>query len=377
MKNRTLQKTLSRRRCLRLCAGAGAFAAIPVTMPARAAAGIENTAPAEFWEKMSMDRVTCSLCPTGCIIKDGKRSDCLVRVNIKGELRTLNYARPCSLNNDPVEKKPLFHYRPGTLSFSLATAGCNLKCKFCQNWQISQSRPEDIAHRYVTPEQIVQMARHNGSRSIAFTYSEPVVFYEYMRDIAKAAAGTGIGRVMISNGYIEKKPFSELLNNLDAVKIDFKAFSEKFYSEVCAGHLKPVLDSLRLVREKGVWLEMVVLTIPTLNDDPREIEAMCRWIRQQLGADVPLHFTRFHPTYKMRDLPPTPVSTLEKAREIGLNEGLHYVYAGNVPGHSSENTYCHNCGELLIRRVGFRVVDNAISDGRCPKCKKPIPGIWK
>ncbi len=367
-------RTLTRREMIAL-AGAGAAAAC-LGRSERVLAQSGRPVTAAFWDKMDDGRVGCRLCPNQCLISPGKRGDCQVRENQGGELKTLVYGRPCSLNHDPIEKKPLFHYRPGTMAFSLATAGCNFKCRFCQNWEISQFPPEKVPSRDASPEAIVTMASSADSRSIAFTYSEPVVYYEFVRDICRAARGTGLGRVIISNGYIEREPLEKLLPDLDAVKIDFKSFSEGFYGSVCSGHLQPVLGSIELIKAKGVWLELVVLIIPTLNDNPREIEMMCRWIFQKLGPDVPLHFSRFHPTFKMTDLPPTPVETLEKAREIGLNAGLHYVYAGNVPGHPSENTYCPYDKTLLIERVGFEVVKNAIVNGACPKCGKKIPGVW-
>jgi len=348
---------------------------------ARAAAAIADgddrfVARALHWEYAGQKRVRCLLCPRECVVADLERGTCGVRENRGGEYFTLVHSRACSLNNDPIEKKPLFHYRPGTKALSLATAGCNIECRFCQNWEISQFRPEQVTAREVRPEEAVRHAQRLGSRSIAFTYSEPVIFYEYMRDICEAAEGTGIGRVMISNGYIQKKPLLELLPRLDAVKIDFKAFSESFYRDVCSAHLKPVLDTLLRIREAGVWLELVMLVIPTLNDDPLETEAMCRWIVQKLGPDVPIHFTRFHSMYKIQNLPPTPVGTLERAREAALQAGIHFPYAGNVPGHDGENTYCHSCKSLLIRRMGYRISKNVIEGGKCPSCGTPVAGIW-
>jgi pyruvate formate lyase activating enzyme len=333
--------------------------------------------PAMHFERLAENKIRCLLCPRECVVADRERGTCGVRENRDGTYYTLVHSNPCSLNNDPIEKKPLFHFRPGTQAFSLATAGCNIECRFCQNWQISQFPPEQVNHRVVTPDEIVRHAQRLGSSSIAFTYSEPVVFYEYMLDICKAASGTGIGRVMISNGYINQKPLAELLPHLDGIKIDFKAFTERFYKEQCSAHLKPVLESLEVIRDAGTWLELVVLTIPTLNDDPTEVEAMARWVVQRLGPDTPVHFTRFHPTYKLKNLPPTPVATLERCREISIGQGLRYVYAGNVPGHPGENTYCPSCGTPVIVRDGYRIKKNAITDGACPACKAEIRGVWK
>ncbi len=368
----------TRRQMLQLLSSA--MAACPLTVAGGALAG-PRTDPLEprralYWEDAGDKRIKCTLCPRNCVVADLERGTCGVRENRGGTYYTLVHSRPCSLNNDPIEKKPLFHFRPGTKSFSLATAGCNIECRFCQNWQLSQFRPEQVPSRRVTPEQIVGSARRMGSSSIAFTYSEPVIFYEYMRDICLAAQDSGIGRVMISNGYINRKPLAELLPHLDGIKIDFKAFSESFYRDTCSAHLKPVLDSLVQIKAAGVWLEMVVLVVPTLNDDPKELDAMSRWIVQKLGPDVPIHFTRFHPMYKIQNLPPTPVRTLEKARRIALERGVHYAYAGNVAGHPGENTYCPKCQEQLIRRDGYHIIKNRVAKGKCDKCHTSIPGIW-
>ncbi|MBN2341043.1 MAG: AmmeMemoRadiSam system radical SAM enzyme [Deltaproteobacteria bacterium] len=335
-----------------------------------------NAREAMHYEKLSDRRVRCQLCPRECVVADLERGTCGVRENRDGKYFTLVHSNPCALNNDPIEKKPLFHFHPGINAFSLATAGCNMECRFCQNWEISQFRPEQVPSERYTPDDIVVSAQRVGAGAIAFTYSEPVIFYEYMRDICLAARGTGLGRVMISNGYIQSKPMKQLLPYLDAVKIDFKAFSESFYRDTCSAHLAPVLKTLQLIHDAGVWLELVILVIPTLNDSEREFDAMTRWVVQKLGRDVPLHFTRFHPMYKLQNLPPTPVSTLEKAREIALKNGVRYAYAGNVPGHPSENTVCPFCHTTLIQRRGFHIMYNRIQDSRCPKCKKTIAGKW-
>ncbi|MFO8073730.1 MAG: AmmeMemoRadiSam system radical SAM enzyme [Polyangia bacterium] len=365
----------NRRDLLRMLACSAA--ACPMLEAARAAAAVGREHEALHWKDAGEKRVECQLCPNRCVIADRERGTCGVRENKDGKLHTLVYGNPCSLNNDPIEKKPLFHFRPGSKAFSLATAGCNIECRFCQNWQISQFRPEQVPSREVMPAEIVRHAERLGSKAIAFTYSEPVIFYEYMKGICLAAKGSGIGRVMISNGYIEPKPMKELLPHLDAVKVDFKAFSESFYRDLCSAHLRPVLDTLVRIKEHGTWLEMVMLVIPTMNDSPAELKAMSRWIVQKLGPDVPIHFTRFHPMYKLKNLPPTPVTTLERAREIALEAGLHFAYAGNVPGHPGENTLCPECGKTLIERDGYRIRNNGLENGRCPSCKTPIPGVWK
>ena len=367
---------LSRRDLVRMIACGAAACPFAAAIPRRAEADVGVKHEALHWESAGERRVKCLLCPRECTVADRERGTCGVRENDGGKYYTLVHSNPCALHNDPIEKKPLFHFRPGVKALSLATAGCNIECRFCQNWEISQFRPEQVRSVEASPEEIVRRARGLGSGAIAFTYSEPVVFYEYMRDICTAAEGTGIGRVMISNGYIKEKPFKELLGVLDGVKIDFKAFSESFYKDVCSAHLRPVLDSLVRVREAGVWLELVMLVIPTLNDSERELEAMSKWIVQRLGPDVPVHFTRFHGMYKLKNLPPTPVKTLERAREVAMNEGIRFAYAGNVPGHPGENTYCHSCKKTLITRSGYRIEENRIADGKCPDCETPVPGRW-
>ncbi len=331
---------------------------------------------AMFFEKLQENKVKCVLCPRECEVADVERGYCGVRENQGGEYQTLVYGALCSANVDPIEKKPLFHYLPGTTAFSIATAGCNMECKFCQNWQISQFRPEQVDSRLVTPEKLVAACKRYRSPTIAYTYSEPVIFYEYMHDTAAAAREQGIGSVMISNGYINEKPLRELCHHLTGVKIDFKAFTEEFYRDQCSGHLKPVLAALEVLKDVGIWFELVVLIIPTLNDSPDEIKQMSGWVLEHLGPDVPMHFTRFHPTYRIKNLPRTPIGTLDRCRQIALVAGVHYVYAGNVPMHPGENTYCHNCKAELIRRVGFRVADNKIKNGKCPKCNTAIPGVW-
>ncbi len=332
--------------------------------------------PAMFWDR-SEDRIAiCRLCPRQCSVPPGQRGHCGVRENSSGDYDTLVYGALCSANVDPIEKKPLFHYLPGTEAFSVATAGCNIGCKFCQNWQISQARPEDIDSQTVPPKDLVSSALARSCSTIAFTYAEPTIFYEYMHDTAGLAREAGLGAVMISNGYINTKPMQQLCRRLTAVKVDFKAYSDKFYREVCAATLQPVLSTLRTIREEGVWLELVMLVIPTLNDSSDEVKAMCEWILKNLGPDVPIHFTRFRPMYRLTNLPRTPVSTLEQCRSIALHAGIHYAYAGNVPMHEGENTYCHSCGHKLIHRAGFRVTANLIVNGRCPQCGATIPGIW-
>jgi len=331
---------------------------------------------ARFYEKLENNYVKCGLCPWGCVVADGGRGRCGVRENRGGTYYTLVHSRVCSAHVDPIEKKPLFHFMPGTKAFSVATAGCNLECLFCQNWQISQAKPEELDATFMPPEKCADLAKRTECRTIAYTYSEPTVFHEYMYDCASEGRKLGIRNVMISNGFQQREPMEKLLTVLDGVKIDFKAFTEKYYRETCNGRLKPVLDTLLLLKEKKMWFEMVMLVVPTLNDDRNDITAMCEWIVDKLGPDVPIHFTRFHPEYKLRNLPRTPVKTIEMARQVAIDAGIHYAYLGNVPQHEGENTYCPGCGEMLIRRVGYIIRDMKVKDGKCPVCNVSIAGVW-
>lgn len=291
---------------------------------------------AMYFKKLDTKRIQCDLCPQECKVADLERGTCGVRENRGGTYYTLVHSRPCTMHIDPIEKKPLFHYLPGTVAFSMATAGCNIECKFCQNWEISQFRPEQVNSVYMPPDQVALLARKNNCPTIAYTYSEPVIYYEYVYDTAIEANKLGIGSVIISNGYIKEKPLVDLCKYLKGVKIDFKAFTEKFYVESCRGHLKPVLDTLVNLKKIGIWFELVVLIIPTLNDSEKENRDMAKWIYKNLGENVPVHFTRFHPMYKLQNLPDTPVSTLEQCRKIAMEEGINFVYVGNVPGHEGK-----------------------------------------
>jgi pyruvate formate lyase activating enzyme len=330
-----------------------------------------------FYTKLPDAKIRCEICPKKCEIADLERGYCGNKENRKGIYYSLVYGNCCSAHIDPIEKKPLFHYLPSTEAFSIAAAGCNFECKFCQNWNIAQYRPEQVDGFYLPPAKVVSLAKEKNCPTIAYTYSEPVVFYEYMYDTALQARREGIGSVMISNGYINEAPLTELCRHLTGVKIDLKGFSETFYKEYCSGELKPVLDTLKSLRRIGIWYEIVVLLIPTLNDSRDEIRRMCGWIKAELGVEVPLHFTRFHPMYKIQNLPSTPVKTLEEAHTIAREAGLHYVYLGNVPGHEGENTYCPKCKEVVIGRVGFHIVKNVLKKGACPACGHRIPGVWE
>ena len=340
-------------------------------------AGAPEPRIASYWNKVKDRIVQCVLCPRKCIIDNGQRGLCTVRVNRDGTLYTLGYGNPVAVHIDPIEKKPFFNVLPGENAFSIAVAGCNMRCLFCQNWQISQARPDEVAAYDMPPEMVVSEAIKNNCPFIVYTYTEPTVFYEYMLDISKLARSRGLRNGMHTCGYINEKPLKELLKYMDAVNVDLKGFNEEFYRKMGAfASLEPVLNTLKTVKREGVWLEITNLIIPGLNDDPKEIKRMCEWIRGELGPDTPIHFSRFMPSFKLQNLPPTPVSKLEEAYKIAKDTGLEYVYIGNVPGHAGEKTYCPQCKKLIIDRTGYRINENNVKLGRCKFCARSIAGIW-
>ena len=322
-------------------------------------------------------KIQCELCPKRCLIEPGQSGECRVRVNIDGVLRTVVYGYPCSIHIDPVEKKPLFHFLPGSNILSLATVGCNLHCKNCQNWEISQANPEDSQAFECRPEKLVQLAKQYNCPSLAYTYTDPIVYYEYTYDTARLARQANLRNVLVTAGYINQEPWKQLLKYADAVNIDLKGITEDFYREVCSATLKPVQDALVTAKASGALVEVTNLIIPTLNDKPEQIRELACWVRSNMGSDTPLHFSGFYPHYKMRHLPPTSLKTLETARQIGISEGLDYVYIGNLHSKEGENTYCPGCKHLLIQRIGLTVLQNQINDGCCPNCGKKIYGVWK
>ena len=323
----------------------------------------------------SLGKVQCELCPRMCILSPGQRGECRARENIDGELTTLVYGNPCAVHVDPIEKKPLFHVLPGSPIFSIATAGCNLHCRFCQNWEISQRPPEETNNYDLPPEKVVAGALNKNCLSIAYTYSEPIIFYEYMYDTSVLAHKKGLKNVMVTAGYINEGPLRELCPVIDVANVDLKGDAE-YYREVVRGTLPPVLRTLEVMKEMGVWVEITNLIVPTLNDRPDQIKWLAGWVHDHLGPDTPIHFSRFHPMYKLRNLPPTPVETLKLARKIALDKGLRYVYTGNVPGLPGETTFCPDCGKKVIGRIGYRILENNLKNGKCGSCGHAIPGIW-
>jgi len=332
---------------------------------------------ARYYQSLKNQKVQCLLCPRNCLLSEGERSFCRARENQKGKLITLVYGNPCAIHKDPIEKKPLFHFLPNTQVLSAATVGCNLRCKFCQNWQISQSRPEETMNFPLSPKQVVEAALSKKCRSVGFTYTEPTIFFEYMLDIVKLAREKGLMSVYHSNGFINPHPLKELCNYLNAANIDLKGFTEEYYNQMSSAWIEPVKETLKILKEKGVHLEITTLIIANKNDNLEIIKKMCVWIKKELGDEVPLHFARFFPYYQLESLPATPVHKLETAREVAFSAGLKYVYIGNVPGHSGENTYCHKCSKIIIKRFGFKVVENNMANGKCKFCQELIPGRWE
>jgi pyruvate formate lyase activating enzyme len=334
----------------------------------------------DFHERRTI--VRCGLCAQNCMIQPGERGKCRARMNVNGELRSLVYGRPVAAHVDPIEKKPFYHFLPGSDAFSFATSGCPLRCKFCQNWEISQSRPEDFNVPFVSPEEIVGTATRRQSPIIAFTYNEPTVFMEYMADTAVLARKKAFAReqtqrcVLVSCGFMNPEPLEEMCGFLDAIKIDLKGYSEEFYRSVCGAELRPVLNNIRKIAERKVHLEIVNLVVPTLNDSEKMLNELADWIMGEIGPDVPIHFTRFHPDYKLRNLPPTPVATLERSRDIAMGKGIRYAYVGNVPDHPGNHTYCPKCGKIVIRRNAFFVIEQNMEHGNCRFCGGAIAGVW-
>ena len=334
---------------------------------------------AMFYEKLEDKKVKCGLCSHRCVIVDSNRGICGVRENRDGKLFSLVYGKVVASAVDPIEKKPLFNFLPGTKAYSIATVGCNFRCRNCQNFDIAQLPKERniIVGRDMSPETVVSAAKQNNCASIAYTYSEPTIFFEYAYDVAKLAAEEGLKNVFVTNGYITREPLEKIAPYLDAANIDLKSFSDEFYRNNCGARLQPVLDAIKRYKKLGIWVEIATLIIPSMNDSEDELRKIAEFIKNEAGEETPWHITQFHPMYKLIDVPRTPVETLRRAREIGLEAGLKYVYEGNVPGENGENTYCPNCKKPLIQRYGYRIQENKIKNGACSYCGTKIDGVHK
>ncbi|MCE5334906.1 MAG: AmmeMemoRadiSam system radical SAM enzyme [Desulfobacteraceae bacterium] len=367
-------------RCALLCAGSGLAGNAAFPAPSRAQEiqkGRKGLKLSPYFTPLSGGHVRCDLCPRQCETAHGERGHCRVRENRDGKYYSLVYGNPCAVHVDPIEKKPFFHVLPSTRSFSIATAGCNFNCKFCQNWEISQASPDDTMNYDLPPEALIRNAQQFQCESIASTYVEPTIFIEYMIEVGKLAKSAKILNTMHSNGYISPKPLDDLCDCLDAACIDLKGFTEDYYRELTGGSLAPVLETLQHLKARKVHTELVNLIVPGKNDDMTRIRTMCRWILKELGPDVPVHFTRFYPMYKLKSLEPTPVSVLENAWKAAREEGLNHAYIGNIPGHPAEDTICPRCKQTVIKRTGYSISSISLKDGSCGSCGQKIAGIWK
>ncbi|MDD5133408.1 MAG: AmmeMemoRadiSam system radical SAM enzyme [Candidatus Nanoarchaeia archaeon] len=327
-----------------------------------------------FYKKLKNKIVQCQLCPNFCVLKENEPGKCLARKNISGKLISLSYGKPIAMNIDPIEKKPFFHFMPGEKVFSIGTAGCTFKCLNCQNFDISQISPEDISTQFVSPEEIIDKVKKSGCKIIAYTYSEPTTMFEYMLDICKLAKKEKIKNVFVSNGYINEKPLQELCKYIDTANIDLKSINNEFYEKICSGKLEPVLKALKILHKNKVWIEITNLIIPRLNDSSKDIEKLCKWVKN-LDKNIPIHFSRFFPMYKLLNKPETPNKTLENAYKIAKKQGLKYIYIGNLET-DKENTYCPKCNSLLIERNRYQIIKNNIKGDKCYNCNAKIPGVF-
>ena len=333
--------------------------------------------PAAWFKSLSNNRLQCELCPKRCKLDSGERGPCRVRKNVDGEGRTLAYANPALVQEDEIARKPFFHVLPGSRALAISTAGCNLACDFCEVWDMALVAPEDIHTYQMEPPRIVDKAESGGLPAVSYSFGEPVVFYEYMRDTAKEAKKRGMLNLLHTAGYVEPEPLKEIIPLMDAVNIDLKSFDPQFYRRVVEGELEPVLETIKLLVRANIHLEITNIQIPTLNDNPEELREMCKWLANEAGPGTPLHFARFYPLHRLSDLPQTPVSTLEKAHDIAQDEGMEFVYISRVTGHSAENTFCPSCGEKIIARTGFILDDLQVDEkGKCRHCDRQIPGRW-
>jgi pyruvate formate lyase activating enzyme len=374
-KRRFIAAGIASAACL-LCRNDLLSAAESMFLPGAATGDLWKWSHEAYHYKVTPSGVECTNCPNQCKLKRQETSKCRNRINIKDRLYSIAYGNPCAVHIDPIEKKPFFHFLPSSSAFSIATAGCNFACLNCQNWEISQKSPKETTNADLMPASVVEVCLENNCRSIAYTYAEPTVFYEYVYDTARLAREKGIKNVYKSNGYINEQPLRMLCRYLDAANIDLKGFTESTYLKLNSGKLAPVLRSLQVFKEEGVWLEITNLVIPSWTDDLSTIRDMCNWLVKNKLDDCPLHFSRFSPLYKLTQLPATPVLTLQKARDIALNAGMKYVYVGNLPGTDLENTICPKCKKIVVERKGFMVLQNNITKGSCRFCGQKIAGVW-
>ena len=335
-----------------------------------------SVVPTKHWHELENGQIQCDVCPRHCRLREGQRGLCYVRQRLDNQIKLVSYGRSSGFCVDPIEKKPLNHFFPGSSVLSFGTAGCNLACKFCQNWDMSKSREMDTLADAASPQRLADAAVELACRSVAFTYNDPIIFLEYALDVAAACAESGVAAVAVTAGYVDPAPRIEFFQAMDAANVDLKAFTERFYHKICGGHLAPVLETLQYIKhETDTWLETTTLLIPGENDSDTELNEMCAWVVEHLGPDVPMHFTAFHPDWKMRDIPRTPAATLARARQIALNNGVRYPFTGNVHDPEGSSTYCHNCHELLIERDWYRLGHWGLDgQGRCRTCDTPLPG---
>jgi pyruvate formate lyase activating enzyme len=368
---------MTRREALAMGLGAaGAGLCVPFGPGVRAQDATSVPRAARYWERLPEGMVNCSLCPANCVLRDGQFGKCRSRQNVGGVLYTHAYGNPCAAHIDPIEKSPSYHVTPGARGISIATAGCPLSCKFCQNWQISQIRPTETRNYDLPPEKVIARARQENCSFVCYTYTEPATFVEYMLDTATLARANGLRNVWVTCGYINEAPLKDLVKVIDAVKVDLKGFTEEFYQDVCGIPLQPVLDTVVRLRKAGVWMELACPIVPTLSDNLPDIVRMSEWILRNVGSDVPVFFSRVFPAFKLQNLPATPEKTLAKARKAAMLVGLKYVYIGNIYGNPGEHTSCARCEKILVRRVGLSILEFHIKDGKCEFCGNPIPGIW-
>ncbi len=377
-----MSKLIKRRKFIKqgVCSLALTALAPCLHFPAKKAFGSNETKyikEAMFYKNIEDNQVECEICPNKCKLKDYQRSKCMVKEPRDGKLYSLVYEYPNVLLTEPIEKGPIYHIRPGTKVFAIATAGCNLHCKYCQNWQLALSPPDKKKRFHVTPEQAIEKALEQKCKGIVYTYNDPIVNFEYVYETAQKAKKAKLINTMVTAGYINPKPLKKLAKYIDGFIVGLKGFDNEFYKDIINGELKYVLETLRTIKKQGNWFEVINLVVPGLNDNMNTIRKMCKWIHSNLGDNTPLHFARFWPDYKLKNLPPTPQVALERAREIAMETGINYVYIGNLPGHEASNTYCPKCGKMIIQRLGFIVKKNCVVNGKCKFCGAKIPGVWE